>query len=412
MNLGTSLSTSGLVFLYDENNQKSYKGPVMSNLLSQITTNASDNGSTFRFFGGTEDVYVPQVGRVNSCKFIDMYNDYNGGSNNCCPNPYTFGSPSVSGSTEYTYALLYKSANRYTHPNYMYHYEYGASGYLTEYGLFYTQGSYSGSERLLGDEWYWASSKFTTNAAATYFNCYAFMYQYATWNRLYVANVLLTPGNYLEMHPRYWPEVGGSRTASQVCYNAVNNTALTIGSQSFNNNGTVNYNGACYINGGNLGSQFNDFTVTIAFKSDNVSNYKNPIDCNWLVYNGSYSNIGPRLEQNSSGALNWYIGDTSGNYDVVNVASSGLSSSVYHVVTITKLGPVLTAYLNGVLTETKIASYVHPGYFNSLSIGRGFSTASERYFVGKIPFVSIHNRSLTAEEVKSGFNSIRGRFGL
>lgn len=411
MNLGSSLPTSGLVFLYDENNQKSYKGPVMSNLLTQITTNPSDNGSTFRFFGGTEDVYIPSVGSVNS-KFIDMYNDYNGGSGSCCPNPYTFGGISVSGNTEYTYAILYKSVNRYTHPNYMYHYEYGPSGYLTEYGLFYTQGSYSGSERLLGDEWYWASSKFTSNPAATSFACYAFMYQYATWNRFYVSNVLLTPGNYLNLHPRYWPSVSGSRSTSQVCYNAVNNTALTIGSQAFNNDGTVNYNGACYIDGGNLGSQFANYTITIAFKSDDVSNYKNPIDCNWLVYNGSYSNIGPRLEQNSSGNLVWIVGDTSANYETVTVISSGMSSAPYHVVTLTKSGSTLTAYLNGVMTQTKIASYNHPGYFNSLSIGRGFSTSSERYFIGKIPFVSIHNRALTSEEVKNSFNSIRGRYGL
>ena len=36
-----------------------------------------------------------------------------------------------------------------------------------EYGLFYTDGTYSGSERHLGDGWYWASSKFTTNSPSS-----------------------------------------------------------------------------------------------------------------------------------------------------------------------------------------------------------------------------------------------------
>lgn len=411
MNIGSSTVTNGLVFAYDQDNIKSYRGPVTTNLLNQITANASDNGSTYRFFAGTEDVYIPSVGNVTS-KYVDMYNDYNGGSGNCCPNPYTFGSPSVSGGTEYTYAILYKSANRYTHPNYMYHYEYGASGYLTEYGLFYTDGSYSGSERHLGDGWYWASSKFTTNAAATYFNCYAFMYQYATWNRFYVAKVLLAQGNHLNLHPKYWPDVGQSRTSSQVCLNAINNSSLTFENNSFNNDGSLNFNGSSYLSAGNYGSQFSNYTVTVVFKSDSVSSYRNPIDCNWLIYNGSYSNIGPRLEQNNYGNLVWIVGDTSGNYENVNVVASGLSSTPYHVVTLTKTGSTLTAYYNGNVTETKINAYQHPGYFNNINLGRGFSADSERYFIGKIPATYVYNRALTPAEVKHNFNALRGRYGL
>ena len=165
-----------------------------------------------------------------------------------------------------------------------------------------------------------------------------------------------------------------------------------------------------YINAGNLGS-ISDFTVEIIFKSNSVSNYRNPIDCNWLIYNGSYSNLGPRLEQTSTGNLGWVIGDIAGNVVGVNVVSSGLDSSKYHHVTITRTESSFIAYYNGAQSGTTTFNNWY-GSFSNVTIGRGFSTSGERWFTGNIPVVKIYNRALTTSEVKQNYQQYKTRFNL
>lgn len=409
MSYGTSIVTSGLVLLYDEDNIRSYRGPLMTNLLNQITTNASDNGSTFRFFAGTEDVYVPQVGNVNACKYIDMYNDYNGGSNNCCPNPYTFGSPSVTGNTEYTYAILYKSVNRYTHPNYMYHYEFGPSGYLTEYGLFYTQGSYSGSERHLGDGWYWASSKFTSNAAATSFQCYAFMYQYATWNRFYVANVLLAQGDHLNLHPRYWPSVGQGRTNTQILTDLTNNNPLTVSNLTYANDGTFSFNNSSSVVTMPNNAVLNPTTgvtieawVNFSGNSDDFIFEKGDVNTQYSLFSHGTDIV----------FRTFHSGDGSYHSQDPSKSAVGISNGVPVHIVGSWDGATKRIYVNGVLRDSvsKTGNLVTttPG----ASIGRFGGNTSGYFFGGSIYKVSVYNRGLTELEVLQNFNALRGRFNL
>ena len=193
---------------------------------------------------------------------------------------------------------------------------------------------------------------------------------------------------------------------------------------TFNGSTTVSYNiggGSIYFSGspdfvsvGNIGS-FSTFTVEIWFKSDSVSNYRNPIDCNWLVFNGGasgYSNIGPRLEQNSSGVLGWVVGDAAGNYNGIDVVSSGLSSSAIHCAVITKTGASsFLSYYNGAnAASLTFANWT--GTMGNVNIGRGFSTSGERWFNGGVSIVRIYNRALTTEEIVQNFNNGRQRFGI
>ena len=167
-----------------------------------------------------------------------------------------------------------------------------------------------------------------------------------------------------------------------------------------------------YVDIGSLGSQFTNFTVEIWFKSDSVTNYRNPIDCNWLIENGSYSNLGPRLEQNSSGNLNWIVGSGSDVYSFVTLVPSGLSSTPYHHAVITKTSSTnFNGYYNGNYTSS-LSFSGWAGSMLSVSVGRGFSASGERWFIGKIPSVKIYNRALSATEIQQNFNSVRSRFGI
>jgi hypothetical protein len=204
-----------------------------------------------------------------------------------------------------------------------------------------------------------------------------------------------------------------SRSTTQSLLDLTGNNTLTISSLTYSNdnNNSFSFNGSNYASV-NAITGISNFTVEIWFKSDSVANYRNPIDCNWLRYPGSYSNVGPRLEQNSAGNLVWITGDMSGNYEFWTVVSSGLNSSVYHCACLTKSGNRFTSFYNGAVVQSGTASYTWPGDFSNVNIGRGFSTSGERWFIGQVPSVKIYNQALSAAEVAQNFNASRTRYGI
>lgn len=181
------------------------------------------------------------------------------------------------------------------------------------------------------------------------------------------------------------------------------------------NGGSLSFDGSNdFVSVGNVGS-ISTFTVEIWFKSDSVSNYRNPIDCNFLVFNGGasgYSNLGPRLEQDSNGVLGWVVGDSAGNYNGINVKSSGLNSSLTHYAAITKTGDssFLSYYNGNYVSSLSFSNW--PGTMSNVNIGRGFSTSAERWFNGKVLIVRIYNKAIPNSEILQNYNSQKSRFGL
>ena len=412
--------TNGLVFHMDTSNIKSYIGPPIKNVLNQITPRGiSDNGSSYRVFSGTENVYIPTLGTVNNCAYVDSYNNYPT-SGNCCPTFYGYGDGlTVSGGTQYTYAILYNCFTGYNNANYMYHYEYGTSGYITEFGVYYPAGNAYGCQNVVmgNSNWNWGSAIFTTNAGTTYLNTGSWYYQYSIWDRLYVAKILLTPGDFRNMHPKYWPAVGTTRTNTQCLIDLTGNNTITANSLTYNSNGSFSFGGSDYCTVGSIPGSFSSFTVSVWFNSTSVSNYRNPIDCNYSSYPGVTGNVGPRLEQNSSGNLVWVVSGNSTNNSVADaftVQSSGLSANTWYNAVITWTNGNANTYLNGVpVTVGASTPSGFVGTFGSVVIGKGFSLGgTERSFVGQVPNVQIYNRALSASEVLQNFNAIRGVYGI
>jgi hypothetical protein len=186
--------TNGLVLALDGASSKSFRGPAQTNIIPSIAAAYSNqDGAFFKIANGIESVNIPTVG-MRSARYVDIYNDYIGGSGICCPSPFTFGSFSsgVSGNTTYTYSILYKSETGYTHPNYMYRYEYNGGTYVTEAGVHNTS-----NRTHLGDGWYHAWGTFITQPTTNVLTCYLFHYEYATYNRIYVAAAQITQGTYI-----------------------------------------------------------------------------------------------------------------------------------------------------------------------------------------------------------------------
>jgi hypothetical protein len=176
-----------------------------------------------------------------------------------------------------------------------------------------------------------------------------------------------------------------------------------------------------YISSTSLSGSFASFTVIIWFYPTSVSNYENPIDCNYS-YNGTTGNIGPRLEMNGSGTLGWLYSDvtnSNGSYYVHNVVSSGLAANTWHCAAITYNGGTNTSttYYNGNATGLSRTSSGSPtgfvGVMNNVTIGKGFHLGgAERIFTGRVSNTQIYNRALTAAEVQQNFNATRSRYGI
>ena len=202
------------------------------NLATTInSSNGNATGTGYAFTADSEVVNIPQIGTLTS-KYVTVQNNYPAVSTSCCPNlfGYSTSTVSVSASTLYTYSILYKCDSGYTHANFLYRYEYAAgSVYVTEAGIHSTT-----NRTHLGNGWYWAWGTFTTSATTATLTLYSFYYQYSTSvDKFYVAKVLLTPGTYTGLHPKYWPTFNTTKSNTQAIADLTGNNTVTANSLTY-----------------------------------------------------------------------------------------------------------------------------------------------------------------------------------
>jgi hypothetical protein len=214
-----------LVFGYDSGDtHNSFEGKPATNHLTltnqQYTPVVEDH---FILANGSHVVDVPQMGR-RTVKYVDVWNDYNNGSGRCCLSLFTYGTgiTTITGNTTYAYQIVYKTDTGYSHTNYMYRYEYGASGYIREGGLHST-----GRRTHLGDGWYHAWGTVTLHPDTTYINTFLFHYEYATQNRVQVAGVMFTEGTEI-IPPSQFLDLGETRSATQGLKDLTGNSRIDL----------------------------------------------------------------------------------------------------------------------------------------------------------------------------------------
>jgi hypothetical protein len=402
------ISTNGLVFAYDMNNTNSYRSPPLQNILTEIEPRGLGTNSFYDFTSGTEDVYIPNLGWIYNCRYVDMYNDYVGGSNNCCPSPYGYGQGlAVSPTTVYTYAIVYKSVNSYTHPNYMYHYEYtSGDSYLTEYGVFYNNGTYSGQVRTLGDDWYWASAKFTTNASAAKINTGSWMYEYGRYNRFYVAKVMLVAGDYTNLHPKFWPALGTTVSNTQALRDLTVQNTITASSLTYATDGTFSFNGSAdYITIPNttLGNGNSEWTVSCWMKTTTTTN---DLGQGSILSNQSGGPVYSMLGVNNGKIVYW----TYQNSAWAQKLGTGktVNDGNWHMLTwVNYSNYTMDMYVDGLL-DSNVANSTSG---NNNPVDRiGGSWAG--YFPGSIASLMRYTRALSSNEVLQNFASQRGLYGI
>ena len=395
----SKITTSGSVFMYDTaDGVNSFKGKPTTNILQGISPGVSNTPPYFLVSYGTESAYIPGLGKSVTVNYCNIYNDYNGGSGQCCPSLFNYGTnftTGVTGSTTYTYQIIYRTTDGYYSENYMYRYEYGPSGYITEGGLL----SPSRMEDL-GDGWIHGWGTFTTNAATTNMYGYLFHYQYATQNKVQVAGIMLTQGSQV-LRPNQFLPPQASRSNTQSLLPLISNSSLSVSDVSFNSVGTMTFDGT------------ND-TIGIASNSNN--NIAGDITIEFIVnrtdgYNGVpvHKEVQYTVYITSNGDIS-YADSSLWSYSTFGFHYSGITPGVFHHVAVTKNGSTVTIYVDGNVVISKSFGSAITQTSNNLYIG--CYNGTNNFFAGQIPVTRLYNRGLTPGEVLNNYNHYKTKYNL
>jgi len=192
--------------------------------------------------------------------------------------------------------------------------------------------------------------------------------------------------------------VNGTRSATQGLLDLTGNSTLNLTNVSFDSNAQMTFDGTDDLLDTNLFSGRNPstdpFTVEAVLKADTTSGARLWIDAS-----------GNGIDQRFYSSLD----DGGGN--PLGISGSAYGDSAPNTTdwthqTIVMDGTTARSYRNGVATYTKeYGSYTLSG---DIIIGgrNGYNWS------GDIALVKIYNRALTASEIKSNFNAIKGRFNI
>ena len=401
----TNNTFDALVFGYDSHpHSKFAPGPPGVNKVTGIGyTYGSNTGTYFKTAYNSQVVTIPKVGRKTTHS-ITNYNDYNGGSGVCCEQLFNVGGGSVTGGQVCTYQILYRINNGYTHPNLMYHYQYGASGYITEGGL------HNDSNReYLGDGWYHGWGQITLNASTTVVYLYVYVYEYGTYNRFEIGGLQFTQGSSI-FKPSQFLGYNENRSNTGALLDLKGSTSISVADITYNSSGQPYFDGTNdYINLDSFASSVpKRITVETVVKFNAMNGNK------VVVAHGGNgdSDKGFLLQyENSTYGLSFAIYDNPNfgwAYAGTGSASTQYLNQYIHMVGVYD-NNFVRLYINGV--QIMATEFIN-GFEQRSTFRIGNEVNRSYYLQGEIPVVKVYNRPLSDSEINSNYNSYKNRYSL
>src|SRR6056300_567954 len=403
-----NIITDGLVFGYDTGYNindrnlgvgRHFKGPISNNLLEvHHHSRSNTDGANGFVLNGEETVNIPKIGK-RSVKYVEYYNNYNNtGDLGCCPNLFYYHSGYITGvesSTSYTYSIIYKHTGNYTHPNFMYRYEYQTDGtYNTEGGIHSTASS---RRRHLGNGWYHAWGTFTTQSTTTQLRCYSFLYNYGTTkHRFYVASISLikniSGSTHLITPPQLMLKPNTSISSTQSLVDLARTTTIDVSNASFDSNAQMTFDGTddyVTISDSTLfdfGTE--NFSMEAVVKGTNTDSYR-------TVFYHHYNPGFVYITNITTGVMRVWI-----HSKVLNGATNILDGN-YHHTALVRQGDTLSLYVDGELdaSSTGWSSKNATNTSKGASIGRYIDGSTAYPWNGEILSLKAYNKALTAAEV-------------
>jgi hypothetical protein len=184
-----------------------------------------------------------------------------------------------------------------------------------------------------------------------------------------------------------------------------NTGALTNGPTFIISSGSFLFDGVDdYVSAGNLGTIGNTQTIEVWFNSNSVTSYKNVLDMNYSTYSPNTGNVGPRLEQFSSGEMQWvWSGNTTNNYIYNNSITTPLLANRWYHTIFTLNSGTYNWYVNSTLINTGGSAQGYITTYSDVNLGRGFVLDPARYFSGLINSSRIYNKALSQTDIKQNY---------
>lgn len=391
--------------------------PLQNKLLTLEHSYPSGTSSAgFEVRVGETEEYIPGVGK-RTVKYTDYYNDYPAVSTNCCPNLFRYHSNRITGlvgDTMYTYSIVYKHSSGYTHPNFMYRYEYDSSGtYLAQGGVHSTS-----SRNHLGNGWYHAWGTFITQPTTSEMTAYSFLYNYSTWQRFSVAAVSLVQGHHI-LDPRQMLAPQEEKTSTQSILDLTGNKSITVPIEAFNSDAEMEFDGTSfaqhpYLTDGDwqVVPDLQDWTM------EHVVRYN--------VVPGGWNNETSPTNFFGSDSINenaWFWSALSSKLALWNISPGYWRygdtilqpNTWYHVaIKCYDSGTRYQMYLNG---EPEGGDHVSQIWSTDRSglrvktIGAG-NSGNRRTLNGEQPITKIYTRSLTDDEIRHNYQQYKTRFNF
>jgi hypothetical protein len=286
----------------------------------------------------------------------------------------------------------------------MYRYEYNSSGtYLTEGGVHDTN-----KRTYLGNGWYYAWNTFTTQPTTTNMTCYGFSYNYSNFTDRYsYAKVAIVQGDYSGMHPSLWPDLGTTRSSTQVITDLTNNNTWTVNNLSYASDGTFSFNGSSSWIESSTSNVFDSQTITMESWNKPTTTSQSGFLFEKGQVNTQYSNF-----YNSDGTFYFRTIGLSPQ-DLTFTASTHITAGQWNHVVCTVGGGTKTVYINGIqrYQQTGVTGTMPTGQTNQY-VGKYGSGGNEYPFNGSIAVSRVYNRALSPSEVAQNFQAQRSLYGV
>lgn len=204
-----------------------------------------------------------------------------------------------------------------------------------------------------------------------------------------------------------------SRSTTQSIFDITNNNTITANSLTYANDGTFSFNGS---------SSYIDSNIDVSWNNTNsvsIDVWINPATSQYKPFIGKGTTYEWQLMQkydalefvywnNTGGHTNGPIPSVSGVFSAGTWANIGLVWS--------HSNNTLTLYKNGnaISTVSWVNASINANATNTVKIGGSLYTwgTQGNFWSGAIASVKMHNRALSAAEVRQNFEATRGRFGI
>ena len=241
-----------------------------------------------------------------------------------------------------------------------------------------------------------------------------------TWSSNYPnTNSVLVWHAMCEQNAHLTPFTAGTRSATEGLKDLTGNSTIDLTNASFDSDAQMTFDGSSdHIDLGTALNSYGSVSIELVFKTSTSSDMEMLLS--WGTPNSSnYSGIG--IGNWAGGIPDESLGVVSNGQTLqmwVKNGHTAYKDDNYHHAIVTLHPGQNRVFVDGI-EQTMYYQYgsinTDAGAFtisnNQVSIGKYVYNNGSR-LNGKLPLIKIYNRALTASEVKSNFNAIKGRFNI